>query len=102
MSTAGVIDVCGHVLTLPSFLLVSMDPTQRLELPFDADGAIRVIPVAPSPVKAFRGMGRAGGATDRLLAERSAGERVIDLPEAERALLDALELQQALRHQWEH
>jgi len=46
-------------------------------------------------------MGRVGGATDRLLAERSAGERVIDLPKAELALLDALELQQALREEWE-
>ena len=46
-------------------------------------------------------MGRVGGATDRLLAERSVGERMIDLPEAERALLDALELQQALREDWE-
>jgi len=53
------------------------------------------------PVKAFRGMGRVGGATDRLLAERSVGERVIDLPKAELALLDALELQQALREEWE-
>ena len=63
-------------------LLVSMGPSQRPELPFDSDGPIRVIPVAPSPVKAFRGMGRLGGATDRLLAERSAGERVAEGPRA--------------------
>ncbi len=32
--------------------------------------AIRVVPVAASPVLAFRGQGRKGGATVRLLADR--------------------------------
>jgi hypothetical protein len=30
----------------------------------------RVVPVDPSPVKVFRGMGRRGGSTERLVAER--------------------------------
>jgi hypothetical protein len=33
---------------------------------------IRVVPVDPSPVKAFRGQGRCGGSADRLVAERRA------------------------------
>jgi bifunctional DNA-binding transcriptional regulator/antitoxin component of YhaV-PrlF toxin-antitoxin module len=41
-----------------------------LEWIVDGDGSIRVVPVFPSPVKAFRGMGRLGGATMRLLEER--------------------------------
>lgn len=56
----------------------SLGPSQRLEWIVDDDGSIRVVPVDPSPVKAFRGMGRVGGATARLLeerlSERSAGQ----------------------------
>ena len=48
----------------------SLGPSQRLEWMVESDGSIRVVPVDPSPVKAFRGMGRVGGSTDRLLAER--------------------------------
>ncbi len=32
--------------------------------------AIRVVPVVASPVRAFRGQGRRGGATARLLEDR--------------------------------
>ena len=35
----------------------SLTPSQRLEWIVEADGSIRVVPVDPSPVKAFRGMG---------------------------------------------
>ena len=56
----------------------SLGPSQRLEWIVEDDGSIRVVPVDPSPVKAFRGMGRVGGGADRLvadrLAERSAGQ----------------------------
>ena len=34
------------------------------------DGSIRVVPVVASPVQAFRGQGRRGGATARLLTDR--------------------------------
>lgn len=50
----------------------SLSPSQRLEWIVEADGSIRVVPVDPSPVKAFRGMGRRGGSTQRLIAERQA------------------------------
>ncbi|MCP9791150.1 AbrB/MazE/SpoVT family DNA-binding domain-containing protein [Vulcanococcus limneticus Candia 3F8] len=50
----------------------SLTPAQRLEWIVEADGSIRVVPVDPSPVKAFRGMGRCGGSTQRLLADREA------------------------------
>ena len=46
-------------------------PTQRLEWLVEADGSIRVIPVAASPIAAFRGGGRQGGTNQRLLADRS-------------------------------
>ncbi len=41
----------------------SLTPSQRLEWLVEADGSIRVVPVDPSPVKAFRGMGRIRAAT---------------------------------------
>ncbi|MEI6828807.1 MAG: AbrB/MazE/SpoVT family DNA-binding domain-containing protein [Synechococcaceae cyanobacterium ELA445] len=50
----------------------SLTPSQRLEWIVEADGSIRVVPVDPSPVKAFRGMGRRSGSTERLVAERQA------------------------------
>lgn len=50
----------------------SLTPSQRLEWLVEADGSIRVVPVDPSPVKAFRGMGRSGGSAARLVAERQA------------------------------
>ncbi len=50
----------------------SLTPSQRLEWLVEADGSIRVVPVDPSPVKAFRGMGRRGGSAARLVAERQA------------------------------
>lgn len=50
----------------------SLGPSQRLEWIVESDGSIRVVPVDPSPVKAFRGQGRSGGSTDRLLTERRA------------------------------
>ena len=42
----------------------------------EADGSIRVVPVDPSPVKAFRGMGRVGSSTLRLLADREADRAI--------------------------
>ena len=48
----------------------ALNPSQRLEWFVDDDGSIRVVPVAASPVRAFRGQGRKGGATARLLADR--------------------------------
>ena len=47
-----------------------LGPSQRLEWLVEEDGSIRVVPVVPSPVQAFRGQGRAGGSTARLLADR--------------------------------
>ena len=47
-----------------------LGPSQRLEWLVEEDGSIRVVPVVASPVKAFRGQGRAGGSTARLLADR--------------------------------
>ena len=47
-----------------------LGPSQRLEWLVEEDGSIRVVPVAASPVRAFRGQGRSGGATARLLADR--------------------------------
>ena len=48
----------------------ALGPSQRLEWLVEEDGSIRVVPVAASPVRAFRGQGRKGGATARLLADR--------------------------------
>ena len=48
----------------------ALNPSQRLEWFVDDDGSIRVVPVVASPVQAFRGQGRAGGSTARLLADR--------------------------------
>ena len=48
----------------------ALGPSQRLEWLVDDDGSIRVVPVVASPVQAFRGQGRAGGSTARLLADR--------------------------------
>ena len=50
----------------------SLSPSQRLEWIVETDGSIRVVPVDPSPVKAFRGSGQLGGSTQRLLADRTA------------------------------
>jgi len=50
----------------------ALGPAQRLEWLVEADGSIRVIPVAASPVEAFRGQGKRGGATQRLLSDRCA------------------------------
>ena len=47
-----------------------LGPSQRLEWLVEEDGSIRVVPVVASPVQAFRGQGRAGGSTARLLADR--------------------------------
>ena len=50
----------------------ALGPAQRLEWLVEADGSIRVIPVVASPIEAFRGRGRSGGATQRILADRGA------------------------------
>ena len=47
-----------------------LGPSQRLEWHVEEDGSIRVVLVVTSPVRAFRGHGRRGGATARLLADR--------------------------------
>ena len=47
-----------------------LNPADRLEWVADGD-EIRVFPVREDPVAAFRGQGK-GGATERLLMERSA------------------------------
>jgi len=49
--------------------LFHLSPSDRLEWVVDGSG-IRVIPVKSDPVEAFRGRG-AGGAVDRLLADRA-------------------------------
>ena len=49
----------------------SLGPSQ-LQWIVEADGSIRVVPVDPSALKAFRGMGRRGGSSQRLLADRVA------------------------------
>ena len=48
----------------------ALGPSQRLEWLVDDDGSIRVVPVVASPVQAFRGQGRRGGATAKLLMDR--------------------------------
>ncbi len=48
-----------------------LGPQRRLEWFVDADGAIRVVPVALDPIAAFRGSGR-GGCVERLLVDREA------------------------------
>lgn len=50
----------------------ALGPSHRLEWLVEADGSIRVIPVAASPIQAFRGMGKQGGGCQRLLADRQA------------------------------
>ncbi|MEB3263299.1 MAG: AbrB/MazE/SpoVT family DNA-binding domain-containing protein [Synechococcus sp.] len=50
----------------------ALGPSQRLEWLVEADGSIRVIPVAASPIEAFRGQGKRGGSTGRLVADRQA------------------------------
>ncbi|MCP9927889.1 AbrB/MazE/SpoVT family DNA-binding domain-containing protein [Cyanobium sp. CH-040] len=60
----------------------SLGPSQRLEWIVEADGSIRVVPVDPSPVKAFRGQGRCGGSADRLVAERRADRLAEGVAEA--------------------
>ena len=58
------------VIPAPIRARFALGPSQRLEWIVEADGSIRVVPVDPSPVKAFRGMGRRGGSTQRLITER--------------------------------
>jgi len=53
----------------------SLGPSQ-LQLIVEADGSNRVEQVDPSPVKTFRGMGRRGGFSQRLLADREAKRQV--------------------------
>jgi AbrB family looped-hinge helix DNA binding protein len=48
-----------------------LGPSTRLEWIVEDDGTIRVVPVALDPITAFRGSGYGGGATSRLLADRS-------------------------------
>jgi AbrB family looped-hinge helix DNA binding protein len=60
------------VIPAPIRARFALGPSQRLEWIVEDDGCIRVVPVAPSPVKAFRGMGSRGGSTQRLLADREA------------------------------
>ncbi|MFU8885013.1 MAG: AbrB/MazE/SpoVT family DNA-binding domain-containing protein [Cyanobacteriota bacterium] len=50
----------------------ALGPSQRLEWLIEADGSIRVVPVDPSSVKAFRGQGKNGVSTQRQLADRRA------------------------------
>ena len=47
-----------------------LGPSTRLEWIVDSAGEIRVIPVALSPVQAFRGQGRRAGSVKRLLEDR--------------------------------
>ena len=49
----------------------ALGPSDRLEWLIDGDGSIRVVPVVESPVQAFRGQGRGGGAVARLLVDRA-------------------------------
>ena len=49
----------------------ALGPSDRLEWLIDGDGSIRVVPVVESPVQAFRGQGRDGGAVARLIADRT-------------------------------
>lgn len=58
------------VIPAPICARFSFGPSQCLEWIVEADGSIRVVPVDPSPVKAFRGMGRLGGSSQRLIADR--------------------------------
>jgi AbrB family looped-hinge helix DNA binding protein len=66
------------VIPAPIRARFCLGPSQRLEWIVEADGSIRVVPVDLSPVKAFRGMGRRGGSSQRLLADREA-ERQAEL-----------------------
>ena len=50
----------------------ALGPSQRLEWLVEADGSIRVVPVAASPIQAFRGQVKQGGSRQRLLADRQA------------------------------
>ena len=62
---------CGQTV-IPSAIRerFALNPSQRLEWFVDDDGSIRVVPVVASPVKVFRGQGRRGVATARLLTDR--------------------------------
>ena len=60
------------VIPAPIRARFALGPSQRLEWIVEADGSIRVVPVVPSSVKAFRVMGRRGGSTPRLITEREA------------------------------
>jgi AbrB family looped-hinge helix DNA binding protein len=60
------------VIPAPIRARFALGPSQRLEWIVEADGSTRIVPVDPSPVKAFRGMGRLGGSSQRLIADRQA------------------------------
>ena len=47
-----------------------LGPSTRLEWIVGSDGVITVVPVALSPVQAFRGQGKRGGSVMRLLEDR--------------------------------
>ena len=49
----------------------ALGPSDCLEWLIDGDGSIRVVPVVESPVQAFRGQGRDGGAVARILEDRA-------------------------------
>ncbi len=60
------------VIPAPIRERLAIGPSDRLEWLVEEDGSIRVIPVAASPVKAFRGRGAVGGSVQRLIADRKA------------------------------
>jgi bifunctional DNA-binding transcriptional regulator/antitoxin component of YhaV-PrlF toxin-antitoxin module len=63
------------VIPAPIRARFSLGPSQRLQWIFEADGSIRGVLVDLSPVKSFRGMGRRGGSSQRLLAHREAEQQ---------------------------
>lgn len=58
------------VIPAPIRAHFALGPSDRLEWIVESDGSIRVLPVDPSPLKAFRGSGRNGGSTQRLITDR--------------------------------
>ena len=66
------------VIPAPIRARFALGPSLRLEWFVESYGSIRVVPVDPSPVKAFRGAGRSGGSTQRLLADREAERQAED------------------------
>ena len=63
---------------LQSITVKPESPNIPLSVAKKADGSIRVGPVDPSPMKAFRGMGRRGGSSQRLLSDREAERQAAD------------------------